>query len=107
MLDDELDDDVKLDESIAVEESMLDESTVDENNPFGKGVSKALQFIADLARKDGFIVNNYGNYVVEILTNELDKNITFNSGMSLFRKRLGSILDDVDKTIYRKNFNFS
>ena len=57
-------------------DSTYDESTVDENNPFGKGVSKALQFIADLARKDGFIVNNYGNYVVEILTNELDKNIT-------------------------------
>ena len=50
-------------------DSTYDESTVDEANPFGKGVSKALQFIADLARKDGFIVNNYGNYVVEILTN--------------------------------------
>ena len=57
-------------------DSTYDESTVDEDNPFGKGVSKALQFIAELARKDGFIVNNYGNYVVEILTNELDKNIT-------------------------------
>lgn len=57
-------------------DSTYDESTVDENNPFGKGVSKALQFIADLARKDGFIVNNYDNYLVEILTNELDKNIT-------------------------------
>lgn len=57
-------------------DSTYDESTVDETNPFGKGVSKALQFIADLARKDGFIVNNYDNYLVEILTNELDKNIT-------------------------------
>ena len=57
-------------------DSTYDESTVDEDNPFGKGVSKALQFIAELARKDGFIVNNYGNYIVEILTNELDKNIT-------------------------------
>ena len=57
-------------------DSTYDESTVDENNPFGKGVSKALQFIADLAKKDGFIVKNYDNYVVEILTNELDKNIT-------------------------------
>jgi len=57
-------------------DSTYDESTVDENNPFGKGVSKALQFIAELARKDGFIVNNYDNYVVEILTNQLDKNIT-------------------------------
>ena len=57
-------------------DSTYDETTVDDKNPFGKGVSKALQFIADLAKKDGFIVNNYGNYVVEILTNELDKNIT-------------------------------
>ena len=57
-------------------DSTYDESTVDENNPFGKGVSKALEFIANLARKDGFIVNNYDNYLVEILTNELDKNIT-------------------------------
>ena len=65
----------KLKDFIAID-STYDESTVDENNPFGKGVSKALQYIADLARKDGFIVNNYDNYLVEILTNELDKNIT-------------------------------
>ena len=64
-----------LKEFIAID-STYDESTVDENNPFGKGVSKALEFIANLARKDGFIVNNYDNYLVEILTNELDKNIT-------------------------------
>ena len=57
-------------------DSTYDETTVDEENPFGKGVSKALQFIAEVAKKDGFIVNNYGNYVVEILTNEEDKNIT-------------------------------
>ena len=64
-----------LKELIAID-STYDETTVDEENPFGKGVSKALQYVADLAKKDGFIVNNYDNYVVEILTNELDKNIT-------------------------------
>ena len=64
-----------LKELIAID-STYDETTVDNENPFGKGVSKALQYIADLAKKDGFIVNNYDNYVVEILTNELDKNIT-------------------------------
>lgn len=57
-------------------DSTYDENTRDKENPFGKGVSKALQYIADLAKKDGFIVNNYNNMVVEILTNELEPNIT-------------------------------
>lgn len=56
--------------------SVYDETTVDEENPFGKGVSRALQFIADLAEKDGFTVTNYNNKVVEILVGEGDKNIT-------------------------------
>ena len=56
--------------------SVYDESTVDEENPFGVGVSRALQFIADLAKKDGFKVTNYGNKVVEILSGEGEKNIT-------------------------------
>lgn len=56
--------------------SVYDESTVDEENPFGVGVSNALKFIEELARKDGFTVTNYNNKVVEILFGEGDKNIT-------------------------------
>jgi len=64
-----------LKEFIAID-SVYDEDSRDEANPFGKGVSKALQYIADLAKKDGFIVKNYDNMVVEILTNELEPNVT-------------------------------
>ncbi|NLB48537.1 MAG: M20 family metallopeptidase, partial [Erysipelotrichia bacterium] len=39
-------------------------------------VTKALQFVEALAKKDGFIVTNYNNMVVEILTNDLKPNIT-------------------------------
>ena len=56
--------------------SVYDESTVDETNPFGAGVTKALQFIEELAKKDGFKVTNYANKIVEILIGEGDKNIT-------------------------------
>ena len=64
-----------LKEFIAID-SVYDESSRDEANPFGKGVSKALQYIENLAKKDGFIVKNYDNMVVEILTNELEPNVT-------------------------------
>ena len=64
-----------LKEFIAID-SVHDESTVDKANPFGKGVSNALQYIENLAKKDGFVVHNYDNMVVEILTNELEPNIT-------------------------------
>ena len=64
-----------LKEFIAID-SVYDESTVDKENPFGKGVSNALQYIEKLAKKDGFIVKNYDNMVVEILTNELEPNVT-------------------------------
>lgn len=57
-------------------DSTYDETTVSDTNPFGEGVSKALQFVEALAKKDGFIVNNYKNMVVEILTNNLEPNIT-------------------------------
>lgn len=56
--------------------SVYDESTVSEENPFGKGVSDALNFIAELAKKDGFQVTNYNNKIVEILAGTGDKNIT-------------------------------
>ena len=55
--------------------SVYDEKTVSKEDPFGKGVSKALGFITDLAKKDGFQVTNYGNKVVEILVGE-GRNIT-------------------------------
>ena len=64
-----------LKEFIAID-SVYDEETKDEANPFGKGVSKAFQYIENLAKKDGFIVKNYDNMVVEILTNELEPNVT-------------------------------
>ena len=64
-----------LKELVAID-SVYSDETRSEEDPFGKGVSKALQYVADLAKKDGFIVNNYDNMVVEILTNELEPNIT-------------------------------
>ena len=64
-----------LKEFIAID-SVYDENSRDEANPFGKGVSAALQYITDLAKKDGFIVKNYDNMVVEILTNDLEPNVT-------------------------------
>ena len=64
-----------LKELIAID-STYDEETVDANNPFGKGVSAALKYIEEMAKRDGFIVNNYDNYLVEILTNDLEKNVT-------------------------------
>lgn len=64
-----------LKEFIAID-SVYDEESKDDANPFGKGVSKALQYIENLAKKDGFIVKNYDNMVVEILTNDLEPNVT-------------------------------
>ncbi len=64
-----------LKEFIAID-SVYDEETRSEMDPFGKGVSKALQYIENLANKDGFIVKNYDNMVVEILTNDLEPNVT-------------------------------
>ena len=64
-----------LKEFIAID-SVYDEETRSEMDPFGKGVSKALQYVENLAKKDGFIVKNYDNMVVEILTNELEPNVT-------------------------------
>ena len=57
-------------------DSVYDEESVDDNNPFGKGVSLALNFIYELAKKDGFEVVNYNNMVVEIITGSGAKNIT-------------------------------
>ena len=56
--------------------SVYDEDTASEKDPFGKGVSKALNFICELAKKDGFKATNYDNKVVEILCGDGNKNIT-------------------------------
>lgn len=56
--------------------SVYDEKTSSFEHPFGIGVSKALNFIHELAIKDGFKSINYGNKVVEILCGEQEKNIT-------------------------------
>ena len=47
-------------------DSTFDESTVTELAPFGKGVHKALEYIASLAEKDGFNVDRCDGYCTEI-----------------------------------------
>lgn len=64
-----------LGELVAID-SKLDTSTADKDNPFGVGVTKALQCIENMAKKDGFVVNNYSNMIVEILCGTGKKNIT-------------------------------
>jgi len=63
-----------LGEFVAID-SVLDEKTISKEHPFGKGVSNALNYMVELAKKDGFKVTNYENKVVEILCGE-GKNIT-------------------------------
>ena len=55
--------------------SVYDDKTANKENPFGKGVTNALNFIANLAKDDGFEVTNYNNMVVEITCGE-GKNVT-------------------------------
>jgi succinyl-diaminopimelate desuccinylase len=50
--------------------TIYDENSVDENNPFGKGVSNGLEFFYNLAKRDGFEVINYNNYCVEVTYGE-------------------------------------
>lgn len=56
--------------------SVYDETSQSEENPFGAGVTRALKFIEELAKKDGFQVTNYANKIVEIIAGEGKKNIT-------------------------------
>ena len=57
--------------------SVYSDLTKDEKNPFGVEVSNALNFITELARKDGFKATNYDNMVVEIIAgDESKKNVT-------------------------------
>ena len=64
-----------LSEFVAIN-SAYDEQTKDDKNPFGLGVSNALEYIKELAIKDGFQATNYDNMVVEILCGEGPKNLT-------------------------------
>jgi len=56
--------------------SVLDESKVTEEHPFGENVTKALNFMVDLAKKDGFQAKNYDNKVVEIIIGDYEENVT-------------------------------
>ena len=57
--------------------SVYDEKTKSEEHPFGIRVTDALNFICELARKDGFKATNYDNMVVEIIAgDEYTKNVT-------------------------------
>lgn len=64
-----------LEEFVAIN-SVYNEDTITDANPFGTGVSDALNYITNLAKKDGFEVNNYDNKVVEILYGRGNKNLT-------------------------------
>ena len=64
-----------LEEFVSIDSS-YDPSTVNETNPFGAGVSDALNYITNLARSDGFEVTNYDNKIVEILYGRGNKNLT-------------------------------
>lgn len=46
--------------------SIYDKDSVDDDNPFGKGVTNALNYVYEMAISDGFEAHNYDNYCVEI-----------------------------------------
>lgn len=64
-----------LEEFIAIN-SVYNEETSSETNPYGTGVSDALNYIANLAKKDKFEVTNYDNRVVEIIYGRGKENLT-------------------------------
>lgn len=47
-------------------DSTYDEKSVSEKTPFGKGVSKALEYVASLGARLGFNVDRCDNYVTEL-----------------------------------------
>lgn len=55
----------KLGEFVSIN-TIYDQTTVDKSNPFGRGVSRGLEFVYNMAKNDGFEVTNYDNYCVEI-----------------------------------------
>ena len=46
--------------------SVRDMTTAKEGQPYGKGVAEALNWIENMAKKDGFVVKNYEGHVVTI-----------------------------------------
>ena len=46
--------------------SVLDESTITSDAPFGKGINDALNFMTELGQKDGFKVVRDGGYALEL-----------------------------------------
>lgn len=54
-------------------DSVYDETTVSSKNPYGVGVTNALNFVFNLAKKDGFAVKNIDNRLVEIYFGAKDK----------------------------------
>ena len=52
--------------------SVYDEETSSSEHPFGKGVNDALEFIAELGKKEGFNVDRCDNYCTEISYGEGD-----------------------------------
>lgn len=46
--------------------SILDESTAGPGAPFGRNIAKALDYLLDLGRKDGFITKNFDGYAGHI-----------------------------------------
>ena len=56
--------------------SQYSDATKDAKNPFGTGVSEALDFFYQLAESKGFEVHNYDNYLVEASLGKGAKNIT-------------------------------
>ncbi|KAG4106020.1 dipeptidase [Neocallimastix lanati (nom. inval.)] len=61
---------------LVVIKSYYDESTVSEEHPFGKGVTQGLEFLEELARKDGFKTKIYDNKVLEIIAGDYEQNVT-------------------------------
>lgn len=55
--------------------SVHDDTTASVTTPFGLGVSKALSWMANKARQDGFEVVEYDGYVVEITYGDLPETV--------------------------------
>ena len=55
--------------------SVFDESTKSKQFPFGKGVARALEYVASLGEKNGFKVDTCDGYCTELTIGEGDKTI--------------------------------
>lgn len=55
--------------------SVLDESTITSDAPFGKGINDALNFMTELGQKDGFKVVRDGGYALELSYGEGNESV--------------------------------